>query len=238
MARKKFFIVIDTETTQSNRVADFGAVVCDKKGEIHAQCGILVRDFYLDRENHPLFHTKDIDPLWGQANLPRRYAAYDRMLEDGSRMIASVAAINKWLGQAAAKFQPIATAYNIAFDKDKCEKSGIHLDIFSQSFCLMKAAQDKWALSRAYRQFILDTHAFNPPTGHGNMSFQTKADGMAKFILGPETPDEPHTALEDARDYEVPILTKLVRSTSPKVYMHPTGLNWRQTQVRDWFKPL
>lgn len=238
MARKKFFIVIDTETTQTNKVADFGAVICDKQGEIHAQCGVLVREFYLDREKHPLFHCSDGDALWGKSNLPKRYAAYDAMLQDGRRMLASVAAINRWLAQAAAKYQPIATAYNIAFDKDKCEKSGIDLQMFSQSFCLWHAAVEKWAFTRNYRQFVLDNHMFNPPTGHGNMSFQAKADGMAKFILGPGTPDEPHTALEDARDYEVPILAALVRNTSPKDYMNPEPSNWRAMQVRDWFRPI
>src|SRR5688572_1781216 len=104
MARKKWFLVIDTETTQTNKVADFGAVVCGKDGKIEREAGLLVRDFYLDRDNHPLFHTSGIaDPLWGKRNLPRRYANYDDMLKDGSRMLASVAAINRWLVRVRLK---------------------------------------------------------------------------------------------------------------------------------------
>lgn len=237
MPRKKYFLTIDTETTQTSKVADFGAIVSDKQGNIVAQAGILVRDFYLDRDAHPLFHCSHGEKLWGRENLPARYAAYDKMLDNGTRMIASVTAINSWLAKVAAQYNPIATAYNIAFDKDKCEKSGIDLSMFSQSFCLWHAAFNKWGMSRKYRQFILDNHLFNNRTGHGNMSYSTKADYMAQFIVGPHLPPEPHTALEDARDYELPILTALVNSTSPQEYLNPPPFNWRAIQVKDWFKP-
>lgn len=235
MARKKHFLIIDTETTQTNKVADFGAIVCDKQGNIVTSCGVLVRDFYLDRENHPLFHMSDAGELWGKKNLPKRYAAYDAMLTSGSRMLASANAINRWLARVAEQYQPVLTAYNLAFDRDKCRKSDIDLDIFSQSFCLWHAATEKWATSKAYRQFVLDNHLFNARTSHGNMSFTTKADYLAQFIVGPELPPEPHTALEDARDYELPILAALVKTTSPKDYMNPQPFNWRNLQVKDWY---
>jgi hypothetical protein len=44
----------------------------------------------------------------------------------------------------------------------------------------------------------------------------TTADTMAKYILGTDLADEPHTALEDARDYEAPILTALLSQLSRK----------------------
>jgi hypothetical protein len=42
------------------------------------------------------------------------------------------------------------------------------------------------------------------------------ADTMAKFIFGTGLQDEPHTALEDARDYEAPILTRILESVTRK----------------------
>ena len=42
------------------------------------------------------------------------------------------------------------------------------------------------------------------------------ADTMAKFIFGTSLEDEPHNALEDARDYEAPILTKILESVTRK----------------------
>jgi len=236
---KKYFLIIDTETTQTDKVADFGAVVCDKQGRIVAECGALVREFYCDSEAHPLFHTKDADPLWGKANLPKRYAEYDRMLTDGRRMLASVAAVNSWLSKVNSKYRPIVTAYNLAFDRSKLSNSGIDISIFNESFCLWHAAARKWMHTKAYRQFVLDNHCFNTPTAKGNMTFQTKAEPMAAFVLGDANmPKEPHTALEDARDYEHPILVSLVKNTLPKEYMHAKPVTWRDVQVKDWFKPV
>lgn len=238
MSKKKFFIIVDTETTQTQRVADFGAVVCDRKGNIVAQCGVLVRDFYLDREQHPLFHTGDVDPLWGKTTLPKRYSAYDAMLNDGRRMLASVPAINRWLGQVAAKYQPTLTAYNLAFDVDKLNRSGIAHDIFPKRFCLWHAAASHWGHSLAYRRFVLETVAFNNPTSRGNMSYVTNAETIARFVTGtPDLPPEPHTALEDARDYELPILRQLLRVSKAGAYMDPPPYNWQEYQVKDWFKP-
>jgi hypothetical protein len=233
MARKKFFIVIDTETTQTGKVADFGAVVCDKQGNIHKEIGILTQ-FFNDKDNHPLFHQGDF--LGGKANLPNRYKDYHAMLERGDRMLAHTNAINKWLARANAEYRPIATAYNKAFDWGKCADSGIDLAQFSESFCLWYAAAQKWGNSKGYLRFCLDNHFFGNRTKTGHMGMQTKADCVAKYLF-PHLPDEPHTALEDARDYEVPILAALVKTTSPRVYMNPEPYNYRNYALRDLFKP-
>jgi hypothetical protein len=236
MAKQTTFLIIDTETTQTGKVADFGAIVTNRKGEILASCGVLVREFYLDKGEHPLFHSRDADPLWGQANLPARYQAYDNMLLDGRRMLASVAAVNRWLAKVNAKYSPIATAYNKAFDWDKMDKSGIDCHMFDRAFCLWHAAANKWAKSKAYRNFVLETVAFNTPTKHGNMSYHTNAEVMARFVLGnPDLPNEPHTALEDARDYELPILARLVKSVKTADLFDMPAYNWREYQVKDWF---
>lgn len=236
MAKQTTFLIIDTETTQTGKVADFGAIVTNRKGEILASCAVLVREFYLDREQHPLFHSHDVDPLWGKANLPKRYAQYDAMLQDGRRMLASVAAVNRWLAKVNAKYQPIGTAYNKAFDWDKMRNSGIDCDMFERNFCLWHNAANKWAKTKAYRQFVLENVAFNKPTNHGNMSYHTNAEIMARFILGnPELPDEPHTAFEDARDYELPILRRLLQVVKTKDLFDCPAYNWREYQVKDWF---
>ena len=234
MGKKKFFLIIDTETTQDGKVADFGAVVCDKQGNIHHEIGLLVKEFYFDRVNHPLFFQGDF--LGGKQNLPRRYAAYDAMINDGSRMAASVPAINRWLAKVNAKYKPVLTAYNIAFDLDKMTKSGIiAADIFPEKFCLWYAAAEKWGKSKAYRDFVLRNHFFGNRTKNGHIGYQTKADAMAKFLLGDDLPDEPHTALEDAKDYELPILTKLVQTTNPAQYMNPMPYSWRDYSLKDNF---
>ncbi len=228
MAKKKFFLIVDTETTQTEKVADMGVVVCDKQGNIHYEGGFMVAETFCDRENHPLFHVfGDAGDVFSKASLPRRYAAYDQMVKDGRRMVASTAAINSLLAKINARYSPVLTAYNIAFDKGKCENTGIDLTHFSQSFCLWHAAAQKWGHTKAYRQFVLDNWFFGNKTAHGHVGIQTKADVMAKFLLGAGLADEPHTALEDARDYERPILAALVKNTPVSEYMNPTPYNYR-----------
>jgi hypothetical protein len=234
---KKYFLIVDTETTQTGLVADFGAVVCDKRGNVVASCAALVRETFLHPEDHPLFYTKDASPLWGKANLPKRYAGYNAMIENGSRMVASIPAINRWLAKANAAFNPVLTAYNLAFDQNAMTLTGIDHTIFAKRFCLWQAAAHKWGQSRAYRETVLETLAFNPPTKHGNMSYQTNAEVMARYVTAnPSLPDEPHTAYEDALEYELPILVALVRNTPPKDYMNASPYNWRDFQVKDHFK--
>lgn len=253
MAKKDYFLLLDTETTQSFKAkyndkgevtdaaipsyaVDFGAVIVDRKGKIYSSCAVMVHGIFGE---FPLFSNSDpSDELWGRHTLDARMVRYRGMLDAGTRSLASVNAINRWLENVLGKYDPILTAYNLAFDTDKCNNTLIDLSIFSQRFCLMKAAQDKWAHKKDYLQMVLDTHSFNKPTKFRNMSFQVKAEIMARYVLNmPELPDEPHTALEDAIEYELPILTKLVKSTKKTKWMNPTGLTWRDQQVKDFFKP-
>lgn len=236
---KKFFLVVDTETAQSQRVADFGAVIVDKLGNVHASCGVMVREVYAD-ENDELFHLAD-GGVFATERLGQRHAAYAEMLADGRRMLASVPAINRWLAKAAVQYRPVLTAYNLPFDLDKCERTGIDLEPFLERFCLWAAAcvwiHEKPRRKRRYLAHVLDRHAFNAPTALGNMTFHRKADTVASFIA-PDLPPEPHTALEDARDYEGRvILPRIVRDLKATDYMTASAPVWRDALVKDHFKP-
>jgi hypothetical protein len=239
MAKKDYYLIIDTETTVKDHVVDFGAVICDRKGNIYHQCGVLLAEYF---NVEALFYRNDLDSsdIWSKQGKDRRLTTYQTMLLEGTRMLASVAAVNRWLERARGQYDPVLTAYNLAFDLDKCQKTGIDLSIFSNRFCLWHAAAGKYGQSRLYRQFILDNHEFNTPTQYGNMTYKTNAEVMARFVLGqPELENEPHTALEDAIGYELPILTKLLHKSTKKRLMHVArGYNWRDYQVKDHFKPI
>lgn len=238
--KKQYFLTIDTETTQDQLVADFAAVITDRDGNILNQCAILVDGIFTDYEKHPLFFdsTAPPDALWSKSGADRRYAVYQNMVNSGQRMVASVNAVNGWLNKAILAYNPALTAYNLAFDRDKCIKTGIDLTGFKTSFCLWYAAYAKFAHTKKYRQFALDVHAFNAPTKFGNMSFKTNAETMARFVLGnPGLEDEPHTALEDIIFYELPILNAVIKRRSiSKVIESAKAYNWRECQVKDWFK--
>ena len=236
MAKKQFVITIDTETTNSGRVADFAAVISDRKGNIHAQCAVLVRGVYDDPED-TLFTSETSGELWNSKSLQIRNDRYNAMLDSGIRMMASPAAIAAWLHKASKKYNPVLTAYNLAFDLDKCEKTAIDLSMLERRFCLWAAAVTEFGTSKKYRQFILQNHFFKSPTDLGNMSYSTNAETMARFITGnPDMEDEPHTALEDIVDYEIPILNTLWKR-KPLSYMieNSKPYNWRNFQVKDWF---
>lgn len=232
MAKKEFFLIIDTETTIDNTVADFGAIVCDRKGEIFAECAVLVKGEFDQKEL--FFDRNSKDEIWTIKGLERRKANYTRMLNEGSRMLASVSAINRWLEKVNAKYNPTMTAYNMAFDLDKMQNTGIDAAIFANRFCLWHKAADMFAHTKAYRQFILQNHLFNAPTDKGNMTYKTNAEVMASFISGEMLPPEPHTALEDAKFYELPILKEIVNKAKWKE--KGKGYNWRDYQVKDNFQ--
>lgn len=240
MAKRHYYLIVDTETTQDSLVADFGAIITDKKGKIYNQCAVLTNGIYTDFENHPLFFTSDKKGIWSKKGQDRRYAIYQNMVNSGTRMIASVSAINVWLAKAKVKYNPVLTAYNLSFDQNKCANTGIDLAQFDERFCLWYAAFNKWAHTKEYRKMVLALHAFNSPTDHGNMSFKTNAETMARFVTeNPRLEDEPHTALEDILYYELPILLKLTKGLTKRELLNPeVNFDWRKVQVKDWFKPV
>lgn len=229
MAKKQFFAILDTETTMENTVADFAIVICDREGKIYNQCAILVHGHY---GNFELFHDKTANDIWGYGGLEKRKLAYKNMLDSGTRMLASVNAANRWIQQAIGKYNPTLTAYNLAFDIDKCEKTGIDVSGFADKFCLWQAAVGNICNSKQYKQFVLENHAFNNATQFGNMTMQTNAEIVAGFVGG-EYKKEPHTALEDARDFELPILREVIKKKKWREKITP--YNWRAFQVKDHF---
>jgi hypothetical protein len=235
--RKTFFGTIDTETTIDGKIVDFALVITDKSGKVYFTYAAMVKEFYFDRENHALFYMPE-NAFWAKKRLPARYAAYDAMIANGQRIVATIPAINRMLAEVMAKYNPVWTAYNWNYDFGKMRSSGVHVELMANNFCLWHAAAHKYVKNKQFRQFILEGHYFNARTKHGNMTFQTNADVMAKFILNDsDLADEPHTAFEDAMYYEIPILTDIVKTKNKSDYMEAPAYAWQGVQVRDWFKP-
>lgn len=229
---KQYFLVVDTETTIDDTVADFAAVVIDRKGVIQTRMAVLVRDHF---DTKDLFYIPNINNGWSKSHAETKRAAYTNMLESGSRIMASVSAINNWLNKALGKYNPTLTAYNLSFDVEKSRNTGIDLDIFNSRFCLWQAAVGNICNRKGFRQFCLDNHRFNKPTDKGNMTFQTNAEVVAGYLAGSMT-TEPHTALEDILDFEIPILQHILKKHNWKTKVVP--YNYRNHQVKDHFKAV
>lgn len=230
MAKKQYFIIIDTETTNDNQVFDFGAIVVDRQGNIHSSCAIIVKD-NIDKE---LFTDPTGASMWSKAYASQKKNNYMDMLEKGNRMMASVNAINRWLEKVNAKYNPAMTAYNVAFDQSKCANTGIDLTIFNYSFCLWHTAAAMFAESKKYRNFIVENHYFGNVTQKGNMTYKTNAEVMAHFITGRNNP-EPHTALEDAQFFELPILLAVLNKRNWKDFTNKP-YSWTAYQVKNHFE--
>ena len=210
---RHYYLIVDTETTQRGTVADFGAVIVTKQGEIVEQFGAMVLGHF---GKLPLFSdpNADADAFWSEQSAYRRAKNYDAMLESGERSISSPALINQWLAGIKARYNPTLTAYNLAFDLGKCRNTRINLGIFGSRFCLMKSAKRKIGVLACYQDFCKARGLLTAKLRKPSMT----ADAMAKYIADTEysgsLADEPHTALEDARDYEAMILTYILRDTT------------------------
>ena len=210
---RHYYLIVDTETTQRGTVADFGAVIVTKQGEIVEQFGAMVLGHF---GKLPLFSDPNADPdaFWSEQSAYRRAKNYDDMLESGERSISSPALINQWLAGIKARYNPTLTAYNLAFDLGKCRNTRINLGIFGSRFCLMKSAKRKIGVLASYQDFCKARGLLTAKLKRPSMT----ADAMAKYIADTEysgsLADEPHTALEDARDYEAMILTYILRDTT------------------------
>ncbi len=211
---RHYYLIVDTETTQRGTVADFGAVLMTKQGEIVERFGAMVLGHF---GQMPLFSDPSAQDsaIWSEQSAQRREKDYYSMLDSGARSIVSVAGINQLLTRINAQYSPVVTAYNLSFDLGKCRNTGIDLGIFSQSFCLMKAAKRQIGTLAEYHEFCNANGFLTAKLRKPSMT----ADTMAKFIFGTSLEDEPHTALEDAQFYEAPILTKILESVTRKQLM-------------------
>jgi hypothetical protein len=228
MAKKQFFAICDTETTIDDTVADFAMVICDRNGIIVAQCGVLVKDHFDAKE---LFYNPVDNGFWGKISAIKRREHYTNMLNAGSRQLASVAAINRWIEKAIGQYNPTLTAYNLAFDASKCRNTGIDLN-FADKFCLWQASVGSICNTKKFKEFALQNHAFNNVTEHGNMTFKTNAEIVAGYLNGTFIA-EPHTALEDAIDFELPILKHIISKRGWKDKIVP--YDWNKFQVKDHY---
>ena len=162
MNKKHFYLIVDTETTNDNMVADFGAVVVDRGGKVWAEFGCLINDDF----HFSLGSKKKIQ------------AKYKRLESLGYRCDGSVAYINNWLAFIRDTFNPTLTAYNIGFDMGKCRNTGINLDQFKSRFDLLRLAKTAIVSTDEYADWAYANDALTPTLGKPSAS----ADFVARYL--------------------------------------------------------
>ena len=213
----RHLLIIDTETTAKNdTAADFGAVLIDFSRPTGPDgYGQIVRTLGSYVWGH--FNEKGLwfDPyapkesFWSRQNVAKRQKAQESEVDEGTRNIAAPNNINGWLGEIAEEYSPIATAYNWSFDLRICRNTGINVDQFQHGpeWCLMNLSRKHFLNDLAY---IAHCKANGFFTKKGNISFT--ANSVSNFVFwqrGNVRDPEPHTALEDAKVYELPIAQEL-----------------------------
>ena len=206
---KHYYLIVDTETTytrnEQDTVADFGAIIVDRDNNFYDYLGVLVAEEACKNFHFALGNQKEIQKK------------YRNLVAAGKRTTESISFINDWLGMVHAKYSPVLTAYNIGFDMGKCRNTGIYLDLFTQRFCLWGASKASICITPEYAEFCNENMLYTPS---GRLS--TKAETVSMFI-DPTLPPEPHTALEDARDYESIILHNLIHSPASRAKILELG---------------
>ena len=229
MGRKQWFLIADTETTIADTVADFAAIVVDRHGKIHHEIAVLVSGQF---RVHKLFYDKNSEhEIWTLKGLKRRNENYINMLNNGSRMMATPLGINKWLARAKNTYPNLVfCAYNSKFDLGKMANTGIDTE-FKNYFCIMRAAQNMVKGKKAYIRHCLDRKWLT-----AKLNFRTNAEAMAEYAVGHELEPEPHTALEDILEYELPIFNWLLAKKSWRQF-DQTGYSWRDWQLAELVEP-
>lgn len=207
MAKRQYFLIINTVSTIEGTVADFGAVVCDTKGKVYKSIGVLVAGEYDVKE---LFYDENACGYWGVTELDKRKENYRRMLETGLRQLATVGGINRWLESARCAYHPELISWDLAFDLEKCRNTEINLSSYEQHYCLRHIAEAYFAEAKAFKSFILQSNAVNPPASFESMPYRRSAAVMAAFVQHKTIEEESHTSFEDVF-FELPIFLAIVK---------------------------
>lgn len=238
---RKFYLLVDTETAIDGSIMDIAAVVLTRESEkdggdskklkVVNQLAVLLGENWGRVE---LFHDKSSTSPFSKLRLEQRNEAYQEMLQDGRRVLASVGAVNRWLAQVITTYPEIElTAYNLAFDVDKMRKQGIFEELFKNRFCLWHASIGNICDSKKYRQFALDNHLFGNRTKTGHMGISTSAESVSHFISGNDL-IEPHTALEDCLLHEKPVLEAVINRKDWRKKI--VSYNWRKCVLNHYFE--
>lgn len=200
MAKKKFYIVLDTETC-GDYVFDIGYRIIDKKGKCYAAGSYVMQEFMTDPDALEMFTNRFTS---------RKIAKYYFALwqNDGKFTVAPFEQIRTIINAAIQEYNAIVCAYNISFDLAHLTKTAEYfgydsffddatieiLDIWNVAMCILG--------TKKFIRFCM-TNKFYTAKGY----IQTSAEIMYRYIINDATFEEAHTAHEDCI-IECAILTK------------------------------
>ena len=191
MGRKKYYMILDTETTSNAKtVYDIAYTIIDRQGNIIEQANYLVKEII----EHPFLRGILQRDKYSAAKYQETYAE----LYTHKAMVKSFLDIRCNIRRAIRKYNCPVIAYNVHFDKTAL--NDMAKDLGKKSF-FTKDTQiwDLWNIalftlcdSINYTKFC-DTHGFVNERGNR----QTTAESVYCYITKDPNFKEAHTALAD-----------------------------------------
>ena len=228
MAKKKYFMILDTETC-GDLVFDFGYKVIDRKGNMVAEGSFVCAEFV----EHPEVLGMFTDPF-----TKTKIAAYYYELFMGSTAftVLPFAEIRRTINSVQQAFNATICAYNAAFDAKHLTKTAKYFG-YADFFKADVKYMDIWNMalsvlcnSRNYLKFCA-THELWTPKGHP----QTGAETVYKYLKNAPEFEEKHTAREDC-EIEAEIFMRILRRKckfdSDFVGMCLNNRHWREISRR------
>ena len=204
MARKKYFLVIDTETCNSLEQPfcyDIGYAVCDRAGNMVVKRSFVVAEMFLDNKD-----------LMKSCYFANKIPQYWEDIKNGKRELKSIFNIRKQIKSDMKEYKvQMVGAYNMAFDKRAlnntiryCSKSLVRwfFPFGTEYFCIWNMACQVIMNSVKYIKFALQ-NGFESASGN----IQTSAENCYRFLTDSVDFIESHTGLEDV-EIEVAIMAE------------------------------
>ena len=228
MGKKKYFMILDTETC-GNLVFDYGYTVIDRKGNLVAEGSFVCEEFMNHPETLDMFHDR-----YTKTKIAQYY--YALYMGTNEFTVIPFAEIRRTINTVQQAFNASVCAYNAQFDKE-------HLITTAQYFGYKKFFKtdvhymDIWGMalsticnSRNYFKFCVENEFF---TAKGYP--KTGAECVYRFITKDVNFEEKHTARADC-EIETAIFMKILRRKckfdSKIVAPCCSNKSWRQIAKR------
>lgn len=196
MAKRKYYLVLDTETANSiddPLVFDIGYQVADKKGRVYDEGSFLIRDIFVVEKllMKKSYYSHKIPTYWNDQ-------------KKGIHKIVTWNTARKKLNEIVEKYDiDSIMAYNVRFDYRSIHKTQRFLTnsrwrfFFNRKmkwYCIWQMAKDTVCKQKGYQQFAQENNLFTP-TG----KIKTSAEVVYQYFLMNPKYKEEHTGLEDVK---------------------------------------
>ena len=208
---KKFYLVLDIETSQKGNPFNIAYAIMDKKGNIIESNDFIISEF----RKEGLFSG---DGAFSPEKTAQKLSILRARYRAGKISLLSLNELQTLLDRIFSDYNAVLTAYNLNFDRGVLRKQGI---VYAgESFCL-------WQLSLATicknPRFLRGVIAARELTPKGMI--RTNAEIVARYATNNPTLVELHLAFDDVID-ECRILHYILRQKKRMIF---EPYNWR-----DW----